>query len=68
MDKKEITKMVADAVDVGTFYGAGLGALVVGGIALVLGGGFFALFVHNAKRFNRDYPDWYAGLNESNDS
>lgn len=40
MGKKEITKMVADAVDVGTFYGAGLGALVVGGIALVLGGGF----------------------------
>lgn len=44
MDKKEITKMVADAVDVGTFYGAGLGALAVGGIALVLGGRIFCAF------------------------
>ena len=64
MDKKELTKMVAKAMNVGAFYGAGLGALAVGGITLMIGGGFFALFTRNAKRFSRNYPGWAAGWDE----
>lgn len=64
MDKKEITKMVSDAVDAGTWYGAGLTALAIGGISLLLGGGFLALFTRDAKRFNSNYPDWDAGCKE----
>lgn len=51
MDKKELAKMVAKAMNVGAFYGAGLGALAVGGITLMLGGGFFALFYSQCKAF-----------------
>lgn len=57
MDKKEITKMVSDAMDAGTWYGAGLTALAIGGISLLLGGGFLTLFIRDAKHFNSNYPD-----------
>ena len=63
MDKKELTKMVAAAMDNGTLYGSAVATLIVGGITLVLGGGLFGLFIHNAKQFNRDCPDWDTGWN-----
>ncbi len=65
MDKKELTKMVAAAMDNGTLYGSAVATLIVGGITLVLGGGLFGLFIHNAKQFNRDYPDWDTGWDGS---
>lgn len=64
MNKKEFTKMICAAMDNGTLYGTAVATLIVGGISLVLGGGLFGLFIHNAKQFNRDYPDWDIGIDE----
>lgn len=64
MNKKEFTKMICAAMDNGTLYGMAVATLVVGGISFVLGGGLFGLFIHNAKQFNRDYPDWDIGIDE----
>ena len=64
MDKKELTKEVVAAMDNGALFGSAVATLIVGGITLALGGGLFVLFVHNAERFNRDYPGWDAGWDE----
>nr|DAK55651.1 MAG TPA: hypothetical protein [Caudoviricetes sp.] len=67
MDKKEITKMVATAMDNGSLFGASVTLLAVGTLSLLTGAFLFGGTLRRTRRFNEDFPTWDDGWDELHD-
>lgn len=64
MDKKEITKMVATALDNGSLFGASVTLLAVGTLSLLTGAFLCSDALRRTRRFNEDFPTWDDGWDE----
>lgn len=67
MNKKEITKMVATALDNGSLFGASITLLAVGTLSLLTGAFLCSGTLRRTRRFNEDFPTWDDGWDELHD-